>query len=428
MIPPPLLLVGSFLVLLVCGLPIAFCLGVSAFLTGIATGITPAMLVQRISSGIQLSPLIAIPLFILAGAIMAKGGVAKRIVDFAYVLVGPFRGGLAMVNCVDSMFFGGVSGSAIADISSTGSIMIPMMVRKGYDREFSTAITVASATQGIIIPPSHNMVIYAMVAGGVSVGKLFLAGYLPGIMVGLTLMVSCYIVAVKRNYPKEKRPPFRESLVIVRDGMLAIVAALVIVGGIAFGIFTVSEASAIAVFYALLLGLFVYREMELRDVWPVIVDSVKTTTSVLFLIGCSSAFAWMMTLLQVPAKATAFFLSLTANTSVLYFLILVLLIVLGLIMDVAPLIVIVTPVLLPVVQATGMDPVTFGIVLMLALGIGLTTPPVGTGLFVGCAVGKTTMERVSVAMLPLWPAMVVVLLLTTYIPPLTMALPGWLMP
>jgi tripartite ATP-independent transporter DctM subunit len=428
LIPPPLLLVGSFLVMLVCGLPIAFCLGVSAFLTGIATGITPAMLVQRISSGIQLSPLIAIPLFILAGAIMAKGGVAKRIVDLAYVLVGPFRGGLAMVNCVDSMFFGGVSGSAIADISSTGSIMIPMMVRKGYDREFSTAITVASATQGIIIPPSHNMVIYAMVAGGVSVGKLFLAGYIPGILVGLTLMVSCYIVAVKRNYPREKRPPVKESLVIVRDGMLAIVAALVIVGGIAFGIFTVSEASAIGVFYALFLGLFVYREMELREVWPVIVDSVKTTTSVLFLIGCSSAFAWMMTLLQVPAKATGFFLSLTANTSVLYFLILILLIGLGLIMDVAPLIVIVTPVLLPVVQATGMDPVTFGVVLMLALGIGLTTPPVGTGLFVGCAIGKTTMEQVSVAMLPLWPAMVVVLLLTTYIPRLTMTLPGWLMP
>ena len=428
MIPPPLLLVGSFLVMLVCGLPIAFCLGVSAFLTGIATGITPAMLVQRISSGIQLSPLIAIPLFILAGAIMAKGGVAKRIVDLAYVLVGPFRGGLAMVNCVDSMFFGGVSGSAIADISSTGSIMIPMMVQKGYDREFSTAITVASATQGIIIPPSHNMVIYAMVAGGVSVGKLFLAGYIPGILVGLTLMVSCYIVAVKRNYPREKRPPVKESLVIVRDGMLAIVAALVIVGGIAFGIFTVSEASAIGVFYALFLGLFVYREMELREVWPVIVDSVKTTTSVLFLIGCSSAFAWMMTLLQVPAKATGFFLSLTTNTSVLYLLILTLLIGLGLIMDVAPLIVIVTPVLLPVVQATGMDPVTFGVVLMLALGIGLTTPPVGTGLFVGCAIGKTTMEKVSAAMLPLWPAMVVVLLLTTYIPRLTMTLPGWLMP
>jgi tripartite ATP-independent transporter DctM subunit len=426
--PPELILLGSFFVFLAGGLPIAFCLGVSAFLTGIATGISPAMLVQRISSGIQLSPLIAIPLFILAGGIMARGGVAKRIVDLAYILVGPFRGGLAMVNCMDSMFFGGVSGSAIADISSTGSIVIPMMVKKGYDREFSTAITVASATQGIIIPPSHNMVIYAMVAGGVSVGKLFLAGYIPGFLVGVGLMVSCYIIATRRNYPRERRPPLKQSLVIIRDGLLAVVAALVIVAGIAFGVFTVSEASAVAVFYALFLGLFVYREMRLIDAWPVLVDSVKTTTSVLFLIGCSTAFAWMMTFLQVPAKVTAFFLSLTTNTYILYILINILLLVLGMIMDVAPLIVIVTPVLLPVVQSAGMDPVTFGVVLMISLGIGLTTPPVGTGLFVGCAVGKTTMERVSVSMLALWPAMITVLLLTTYIPQLTMALPNWLMP
>jgi tripartite ATP-independent transporter DctM subunit len=426
--PPSLLLIGSFLLMVACGLPIAFCLGVAAFLTGMTIDIGPAMLVQRISAGIQLSPLIAIPLFILAGGIMARGGVAKRLVDFAYILVGPFRGGLAMVNCIDSMFFGGISGSALADISSTGPIMIPMMVQKGYDREFATALTVASATQGIIIPPSHNMVIYAMVAGGVSVGKLFLAGYIPGIMIGLALMVSCYYIAIKRNYPREQRPPLKESLVIIRDGLLAIVAAFVIVGGIAFGIFTVSEASAIAVFYALFLGLFVYREMHFKDIWPILVDAVKTTTSVLFLIGCSSAFAWMMTLLQIPGKATTFFLALTDNKYLLYLLINILLLVLGMIMDVAPLIVIVTPVLLPVMQATGMDPVTFGIVLMVNLGIGLTTPPVGTGLFVGCAVGKTTMERVSASMLALWPAMLVVLLLTTYIPQLTMFLPNWIMP
>ncbi|NIO08520.1 MAG: TRAP transporter large permease subunit, partial [Deltaproteobacteria bacterium] len=326
------------------------------------------------------------------------------------------------------MFFGGVSGSAIADISSTGPIMIPMMIRKGYDREFSTAITVASATQGIIIPPSHNMVIYAMVAGGISVGKLFLAGYIPGIMVGLALMVTCYYIAAKRDYPSEKRPPLRESLVIVRDGLLAIIAAFVIVGGIAFGIFTVSEASAIAVFYAAFLGVVVYREMGVTDIWPILVNSVKTTASVLFLIGCASAFAWMMTFLQIPAKATRLLLSFTGNTYVLYIFINALLIGLGMIMDVAPLIVIVTPVLLPVMTATGMDPVTFGVLLMLNLGIGLTTPPVGTGLFVGCTVGDVTMERVSRSMLALWPAMVIVLILVTYIPRLTTALPNWIMP
>jgi tripartite ATP-independent transporter DctM subunit len=425
---PSILLIGSFLVMVACGLPIAFCLGAAAFLTGLAAGISPAMLVQRISSGIQLFPLIAIPLFILAGSIMAKGGVAKRIVDFAHVLVGPFRGGLAMVNCIQSMFFGGVSGSAIADISSTGPIIIPMMVQKGYDREFSTAITVASATQGIIIPPSHNMVIYAMVAGGVSVGKLFLAGYIPGILVGLSLMITCYYLAIKRGYPREKRPPLKDSLVIVRDGLLAIVAAFVIVGGIAFGIFTVSEASAIAVFYAAFLGIAIYREMAVKDLWSVLIDSVKTTSSVLFLIGCASAFAWMMTLLQIPGKATELFLSITGNKYLLYILINFLLLGLGMIMDVAPLIVIVTPVLLPVMQATGMDPVTFGILLMLNLGIGLTTPPVGTGLFVGCAVGNVIMERVSRSMLALWPAMLFVLFLTTYIPWLTTAIPNWIMP
>ena len=425
---PGFLLIGSFLFMVACGLPISFCLGVAAFVTGMATGITPAMLVQRISSGIQLFPLIAIPLFILAGGVMARGGVAKRIVDFAYIIVGPFRGGLAMVNCVDSMFFGGVSGSALADISSTGPIMIPMMVQKGYDREFSTAITVASATQGIIIPPSHNMVIYAMVAGNVSVGKLFLAGYIPGIMVGLALMATCYYLAIRRGYPCEKRPPLRESLVIVRDGLLAIVAAVVIVGGIAFGIFTVSEASAIAVFYAAFLGIVVYREMGVRDLWPVLIDTTKTTTSVLFLIGCASAFGWMMTFLQIPAKATEFLLSFSSNKYILYFLINVLLLFLGMIMDVAPLIVIVTPVLLPVMQATGMDPVTFGILLMVNLGIGLTTPPVGTGLFVGCTVGNVTIERVSRSMLALWPAMLFVLMLVTYIPEITMTLPNWIMP
>ncbi len=425
---PSVLLIGSFLVLVGCGLPIAFCLGVSAFVTGMATGIAPAMLVQRIGAGIQIFPLLAIPLFILAGGIMARGGVAKRIVDFAYVIVGPFRGGLAMVNCVDSMFFGGVSGSALADIASTGPIIIPMMEQKGYDREFSTAITIASSTQGIVIPPSHNMVIYAMVAGNVSVGKLFLAGYIPGIMVGLALMATCYYLALKRGYPCEKRPPLKESLIIVRDGLVALLAALVIVGGIAFGIFTVTEASAIAVFYAAFLGLFVYREMGLRDIWPVLVDSTKTTASVLFLIGCASAFGWMMTFLQIPAKVTELFLSLTDNKYFLYFLINMLLLCLGMMMDVAPLIVIITPVLLPMMTATGMDPVTFGVLLMVNLGIGLTTPPVGTALFVGSAVGNVTIERLSRSMLTLWPAMLLVTFLVTYVPWLTTVLPNWIMP
>lgn len=421
-------LLGSFFILIIIGVPIAYSLGISALLTAFANGIGPVMIVQRIGSGLQVFPLLTIPLFILAGAIMARGGIAKRIVDFAYILVGPFPGGLAIVNCVDSMFFGGVSGSSVADISSTGPIMIPMMVQKGYDRDFATSLTVATSTVGIIIPPSHNIVIFSMVAGGISIGKLFLAGYLPGFLMCLFLAVTCYIVAIKKGYPREARPPFKESLRITRDGLLSTFAAVIIIGGIAFGVFTATEASAVAVVYAAFLALFVYREMRVRDLWPCFVDSVKTTAAVFMLIGCASAFGWMMTLLQIPAQVTNFFLSITNNPLIILLLINVLLMVLGCIMDVAPIILIATPVLLPVVQAAGMNPITFGIVMMVNLAIGLTTPPVGAGLFVGCTVGKTTLEKCSKAMLLLWPAMIIVLLLTTYVPWFTTFLPNLIMP
>jgi tripartite ATP-independent transporter DctM subunit len=411
-----LLLMGSFFVLILIGVPISVSLGVSAILSAASTGIGIAMMGQRIASSMQSFPLLAIPLFILAGAIMSKGGVAKRLVDLAYVVVGPLPGGLAIVNCIDSMFFGGVSGSSVADISSTGPIMIPMMVEKGYDRDFSTAITVASSTQGIIIPPSHNMVIYSMVAGGVSIAQLFLAGYIPGVMLGVFLGITCFIIALVRKYPREKIPPIRQSLRIVWEGVLSLFAAVVIVVGIAAGVFTATEASAVAVLYAAFLGFFVYRELKLKDLWPIFMDSVKTTAAVLLLIGAASAFGWMMTFLQIPSKVMAFFLALTHSPVVILLLINALLIILGCVMDVAPLIVIVTPVLLPVVQAMGMSPVTFGIVLLLNLGIGLTTPPVGAGLFVGCMVGKTTLEKASRAMIILWPAMLLVLFLTTYVP------------
>ena len=422
--PVEIILLGSFAILILVGIPISFSLGISSLLAATAVGMGPAVIAQRVAASMQSFPLLAIPLFILAGSIMAKGGVAKRMVDFAYVIVGPLPGGLAMVNCIESMFFGGVSGSAVADVSSTGTIMIPMMVEKGYDRDFSVALTVASASQGIIIPPSHNMVIYAMVAGSVSVGKLFLAGYIPGVMLGLALSVACFVIALRRGYPCEKRPPLRECLRISFDGILALMAALIIVVGIAAGIFTATEASAVSVLYAGFLGFMVYKELKLRDLWPILMDSVKTTAVVLFLIGCASAFGWMMTYFQIPAAVMNGFLSLTKNPFLILLLVNLLLLMLGMVMDVAPLIVIVTPVLLPVVKAAGMSEITFGIMLMLNLGIGLTTPPVGASLFVGCMVGKTTIEKASRAMLPLWPAMVIVLLLITYVPWFTEFLPG----
>ena len=411
-----LILLGSFFLLILCGVPIAISLGISAILSAATTGVGIAMMGQRIASSMQSFPLLAIPLFVLAGAIMAKGGVAKRLVNLAYVIVGPLPGGLAIVNCIDSMFFGGVSGSSVADISSTGPIIIPMMVEKGYDRDFSTAITVASSTQGIIIPPSHNMVIYSMVAGGVSVAQLFLAGYIPGVMLGVFLAITCFVIALKRGYPREKIPPLPQIVKIVWEGIMSLLAAVIIVVGIAAGIFTATEASAVAVLYAAFLGFFVYRELEIKDLWPIFIDAVKTTSVVLMLIGCASAFGWMMTYLQIPAKVMVFFLGITHNPFIILLLINLLLLILGCVMDVAPLIVITTPVLLPVVQAVGMSPVTFGIVLLLNLAIGLTTPPVGAGLFVGCMVGKTTLEKCSKAMILLWPAMLAVLLLTTYVP------------
>lgn len=425
--PAELILLGSFALLIVIGIPISFSLGISSLLAALATGMGPAIIAQRVAASMQAFPLLAIPLFILAGSIMARGGVAKRMVDFAYILVGPLPGGLAIVNCIESMFFGGVSGSAVADVSSTGTIMIPMMVQKGYDRDFSVAVTVASASQGIIIPPSHNMVIYAMVAGGVSVGKLFLAGYIPGIMLGVSLSIACYIIALKRKYPCEKRPPLKDCLRITFDGVFALLAALIIVVGIAAGIFTATEASAVAVMYAAFLGFVVYRELKLKDLVPIFMESVKTTAIVLFLIGCASAFGWMMTYLQIPAAVMKAFLGLTSNKFLILLMVNVLLLFLGMVMDVAPLIVIVTPVLLPVIRAAGMSEVTFGILLMLNLGIGLTTPPVGASLFVGCMVGKTTIEKTSRALLPLWPAMFAVLLLVTYIPWFTEFLPNLFM-
>ncbi len=425
--PAEVVLLGSFLLMILVGIPISFSLGIASLLAASVIGLGPAIIAQRVAASMQSFPLLAIPLFILAGNIMARGGVAKRIVDFAYILVGPLPGGLAIVNCIESMFFGGVSGSAVADVSSTGSIMIPMMVKKGYDREFSVAVTVTSASQGIIIPPSHNMVIYAMVAGGVSIGKLFLAGYIPGIMLGIALSIACYILAIKRKYPCEKRPPLRESLKIAVDGIFALLAALIIVVGIAAGIFTATEASAVSVVYAAFLGFVIYRELKLKDIGPILMESLKTTAVVLFLIGCASAFGWLMTYLQIPAKVLSVFLGISTNRFVIILLVDVLLLLLGMVMDVAPLIVIVTPILLPVVKAVGMSEITFGILLMLNLGIGLTTPPVGASLFVGCMVGKTTIEKTTRAMLPLWPAMIIVLLLISYVPWFTEVLPRMFM-
>lgn len=412
------ILLGSLSLLLIFGVPIAIALGVASLVTVLNLGLPPLIVAQRMANGVNSTPLLAIPFFILAGQIMAVGGIAERLVNFARVLVGPIRGGLAMVNVVSSMLFGGASGSAVADVSANGSILIPMMKKEGYDTDFSVGITVTSSTLGIIIPPSHNAVIYSLAAGGVSIGALFLGGYLPGLMIGLSLMVASYFVALRRGYPTGTRPPLAESARISLVAVPSLAVGLIIVGGIAFGWFTATEAAAIGTIVAFVVASLIYREMGPERLWGATVQAVRTISIVILLIATASAFAWLMAYLRIPTALADGILSISDNPIAILAMINLLLLFLGAIMDMAPLILILTPVLLPIVTADpiNMSGVHFGIMLLMNLGLGLTTPPVGTGLFVGSAIGDISIEHTSRAMIYLWPAMLVVLILITYFP------------
>jgi tripartite ATP-independent transporter DctM subunit len=339
------------------------------------------------------------------------------------------RGGLAMVNILASMFFGGISGSSIADVSSIGSILIPMMKKEGYDDEFSVNITITSATQGIIIPPSHNAIIYAYAAGStVSIAQLFLAGIIPGIMIGLSLMVLTMIMSSMRQYPKGELVPLRKALRVTWESLAGLMTVVIIVGGVIGGVFTPTESAAVAAVWALFVALAIYREVPLRDLPAMLVGVVRTVAMVMMVIGFASGFGYLMTLMQLPARITTGLLSLSTNKYVLLILINVMLLVLGTFMDMAPLLLICTPILLPVTNLIGVSPVHFGIVMMLNLGIGLVTPPVGTTLFVGCAIGRIPIERAARTLWPFWLAMLAVLLLVTYIPELAMWIPNRVLP
>jgi len=418
-----LLLINFFLTMMI-GLPISITLGFSALLTAVYLNIPPMIIFQRMSAGINSFSLTAIPFFILAGQIMGDGGIAQQIVNFSKILVGRIRGGLAMVNILASMFFGGVSGSSVADVSSIGALLIPTMIKEGYDREFSVAVTITSSTQGIIIPPSHNMIIYSLAAGGVSIGALFMAGYIPGIMVGVAQMIVSYFIAKKRNYPKAGKVSFKEALKITRNSILGLMVAVIIIVGIVAGVFTATEASVIAVIYAIIITFFVYKSVDLKKLLRIFRDASITIGAVLFLIANASAFGYMMAYLKIPQTVSEFLLTLTSNKYLLMLLINFLLLVLGMIMDMAPLILIVTPILLPIVTKLGWSPIQFGIILMLNLSIGLCTPPVGNTLFVGCSIGKTTIEKTVKSMWPFYLAMIIILMLVTYVPWFTMFLGG----
>ncbi|MDO9095679.1 MAG: TRAP transporter large permease [Rubrivivax sp.] len=419
-----LVLLGSFFVLMIVGMPVAYALGLSALIGALWIELPLDAVMIQLASGVNKFSLLAIPFFVLAGAIMAEGGMARRLVAFAGVLVGFLRGGLSLVNIMASTFFGAISGSSVADTASIGSVLIPEMEKKGYPRPFATAVTVSGSVQAILIPPSHNAVIYSLAAGGtVSIAALFMAGVLPGLLMGLTLATLCLVIAKKENYPKGEVIPLKQALKICVDAMWGLMTMVIILGGILSGVFTANESASIAVLWAFFVTMFVYRDYKWRDLPRLVHRTVKTVTVVMILIGFAACFGYLMTLMQIPQQVTAFFTGLSDNKYVILACINVMLILLGCLMDMSPLILILTPILLPVVKLLGVDPVHFGMIMMVNLGIGLITPPVGTVLFVGAAVSKLKIGIVTRAMKPFFVALFIVLMMVTYIPELSLWLP-----
>ncbi|MCP4203259.1 MAG: TRAP transporter large permease [bacterium] len=422
-----LLVFGCFALLLVLRVPVAFSLGLSAFVFFFASGLPALSVVQKIATQIAEPTLLAIPFFILCGEIMSTGGMARRLVDLANALIGFVRGGLAMVNVMASLFFGGMSGSSVADTASIGPVLIPTMAERGYDRDFSVAVTVASSTQGIILPPSHNAILYSLAAGGtVSIQALFLAGYVPGILVGLSLMILSAWVAKRRGYPKGKSFSLRHALRAAASALPALLTPFIILVPLTLGWAPAHQSAVIAVVWSVMVSSFVYRSLDLRAYGGILRRAVRTSGMVMILIGAAAAFGEALTYLHVPRLLAEWLSALPASRVALLLILNVLVLALGAIMDMAALIVILTPILLPVAEGLGLDPIQFGIILLLNLGIGLCTPPVGSTLFVGCAIGKTSIESTSRALVPFYLVMIVVLLLVTFIPELSLWLPDWI--
>ncbi|SMF37351.1 TRAP transporter, DctM subunit [Azospirillum oryzae] len=417
-------LFGTFVVLLFLGVPIAFVLGISSLATIVYMGMPPLIVFQRMASGMNVFALMAIPFFIYAGELMVRGAIAEKLVRLAAAMVGHFRGGLGLVNVTASTFFGGVSGSAVADASAVGGLMIPQMQKRGYDVDYAVNITVTSAIIALMIPPSHNMIIYSISAGGsISIADLFTAGILPGLLLAAMLMIAAYYVARKRNYPAETFPGWAAVRNIFINAVPGLALIGIIVGGVRSGIFTATESSMIAVGYALLVTLVIYRSMSWSDFVAATMGAVRTTAMVLLVIGAAASFGWLLALLQVPTAMVNLMQGISDNPYVIFLLINVVLMVLGCFMDMSPLIIITTPIFLPVITAFGMDPVHFGVVLVLNLGIGLCTPPVGSVLFVGCAVGRIPIMQAVRTIWPFYVACVVALALVTYIPSISLFLP-----
>lgn len=422
-----LILLGSFFVMVLLRFPIAYAVALASMFTLMYEGLPLTTIAQQMVRGISSFTMMAVPFFITMGVLMGSGGISDKLISLATASVGWMRGGMAMVNIVASYFFGGISGSAAADTASLGSILIPMMVDQGYDDDFSTAVTITSSVEGLLVPPSHNMVIYATTAGGISVGSLFLAGYVPAAILAVSLAVGAYIISVKRNYPKGDKFNLIFLLKQFFISFWALAAVLIVVVGVVGGIFTATESAAIAVIYSLIVSVFIYKGLNWRGVWRVLGDCVNTLSIVLILISTSAVFGFMLTRLQVPSLAASTIIGLTNNPIILALLLNLILLVLGTIMDMAPIILIATPILLPIATSIGLHPIQFGIMVVLNCGIGLLTPPVGSVLFIGSAVSKVPMERVVKATAPFYLLMIVALLLITFIPGISMWLPSLFM-
>ena len=418
-----LLVIGALFGCIAIGVPIAYALGLAALVTAWWIDLPPEAIMLQVSAGVTKFSMLTIPFFVLAGAIMAEGGMARRLVAFANALVGVFRlrGGLAVVDIVATTFLSGISGSAVADISAVGSVMIPQMEKAGYPRVFSTNVTMSASVQALLIPPSHNAVIYSLATGGtISILSLFLAGVMPGLLLGFSLVILCLVIAYRNRYPTGEPVAPRAAFGMAVSAFWGMITLFIILGGILAGVFTAVEAGAVACVWAFLVTMFVYRDFRWRDLPGLVHRTLRTVSMVMTLIAFASAVGYVMALMQAPAKITAAFLTVSDNKYVILMLINVLLLVLGCLLDMAPAILICTPILLPVMKNFGVDPVHFGMIMMLNLGIGLCHPPVGSILFVGCAVGKVRIEDVMREIWPFYLVMFGVLMAVTYVPAISL--------
>jgi len=421
------ILLGTLFLCFGIGMPISYSLGFGALVGALWIGVPPEAVMLKISDGVSKVAMLTIPFFVLAGAIMAEGGMAQRLVKLANVIVGlvRVRGGLSAVNIIATTFLSGISGSSVADTSAIGSVLIPQMEKVGYPRVFATNVTISASLQGILVPPSHNSVIYSLATGGtISIISLFMAGVVPGLLLGVSLIALCLFMAYREGHPKGDSVPAREAVKITIDAAWGLITIVIIIGGILFGVFTAIEAGAVATIWAFCVTMFIYRDYRWRDLPALVHRTLKTVAMVMTLIAMASSFGYVMALMQLPAKMTMFFLSVSENKYVILMLINAMLLVLGCLMDMAPLILICTPILLPAVTRLGVDPVHFGMIMLTNLGIGLLTPPVGATLFVGCAVGNVKMEEVMRTIWPFYGVLFVVLMLVTFVPSLSLWLPA----